>query len=218
MGAKGAWAKFPTRWILQRKLNLISWRAYKSDGTAALLVLIALAVKRNRDQVERVPEGDASMVKATYDEIQDLIGISRAKVAHGLDLLARLRIIERVEDKRSYYRIIGLNEPGRWAKLPQELMMDQPGRISAFDPFTLRSKSEFDALKLYLLMVAFRNTRTGFAHIGYEKISEYTGVGTRYLRKAKSHLISLGLIHVDLDYENAMEQSKPPLRYKVLGL
>lgn len=215
----GAWAKFPTRWILQqKKLNHIAWKAHKSDGTAALLVLIALTVKRNRDQKKGQPEGDVCMVKATYDEIQELIGISRSKVAHGLSLLVGLEIIERVEGNRSHYRIIGIDVPGAWGQLPQDWLMEQPGRISVFDPFNLRSKSEFDALKLYLLMVALRDYKTGFAHIGYGKMTEYTGVGTRYLRRAKSHLISLGLIYVDLDHENAMEKANPPLRYKILGL
>ncbi|MBU4233957.1 MAG: hypothetical protein L6277_15640 [Desulfobacterales bacterium] len=212
----GAWAKFPTKWILQQELNFIVWRKHKSDGIAALLVLIALAVKRNRDKMG-APEDDASIVKATYDEIQDLVAISRIKVSKGLALLVALEIIKRV-DNRSHYHIVGIDVPGEWAKLPQERLMQQPGRISVFGPFNLRSKSELDALKLYLLMVAFRSSKTGCAHIGYEKITKYTGVIARDLKKAKSHLISLGLIHVDLDLEKDRENARPPMRYKILGL
>ncbi len=213
-----AWAKFPTKWIIEKKLKQIAWKRHKSDGTAALLVLIALAVKRNRDQFKRGTEVNALIVKATYDDIQDLIGISRSKVSKGLDLLEGLNIIERVSNKRSHYSIIGLDVSGCWGKLPQGLLIQQTGRISAFEPFHLRSRSELDALKLYLLMVAFRNSVTGYAHIGYKKITEYTGVDKRHLKRAKSHLINLGLIHVDLDYENALEKANPPLRYNVLGL
>ncbi|MCX5890683.1 MAG: hypothetical protein NTY36_14745 [Deltaproteobacteria bacterium] len=209
-----AWAKFPTRWILQTKLNLITWKEHKSDGIAALLVLIALAVKRNRDQIKGPPEDDVSMVKATYDDIQELVAISRSKVANGLGLLLGLEIIERLKDNRSHYRIVGLDVGGAWGKLPQDWMMQKTERISVFEPFNLRSKSELDALKLYLLMVAFRDSKSGYAIIGYEKITGYTGVNARYIKKAKSHLISLELIHVDLDHDAI----NPPLRYTILGL
>lgn len=214
----GAWAKFPTRWILQQKgLNFIDWRKYRSNGIAALLVLIALAIKRNLDQKERRSGGDGSIVVATYDEIQELVYMSRSKVAKGLALLIELKIIERVEDNRSNYRLVGLDSAGGWAKLPQSQLI-QSGRISVFDAFHLRSASELHALKLYLLMVAIRDRRTGYAHIGYEKITEYTGVHASNLKRAKSHLISLRLISAEDDYEFAEVKAKPPLRYKILGL
>lgn len=215
----GAWAKFPTKWIRppENGLRSIVWRKHKGDSIAALLVLISLAVKRNRDKMERSEENTA-IVKATYDKIQDLVGISRSKIAKGLALLMELKIIEHVKNKtRSYYRIIGLDVAGSWAKLPQELLMQQPGHI--FEPFNLRSKSELDALKIYLLLLAFRNDMTGYTNIGYDKITKYTGVIARNIKKAKSHLISLGLIYVDSDKEDFMEEAKhPPMRYKILGL
>lgn len=213
-----AWAKFPTGWIIQQRgLRDIVWKRHKSDGTAALLVLTALSVKRNRDKKHKPHNGDGTIVVATYEDIQNLIALSRLKISNGLALLDKLEVIERLEN-RSHYRIVGLDVPGGWAKLPQELLMQQQERIFLFDSFYLRSKSELDALKIYCLMLAFRSNTTGYAHIGYEKIAEYTGVRPNDLRKAKSHLISLGLIHSDLDFENAMDRSNPPLRYKILGL
>ncbi|OGU18629.1 MAG: hypothetical protein A2X85_17475 [Geobacteraceae bacterium GWF2_54_21] len=212
-----AWAQFPTKWILQNKdLNQILWRQHKSNGIAALLVLIALVVKRNVDKIKGPSPDDASTVIATYNDIQKLVTISRSKVSKGLTLLTDLNIIERVEANRSNYRLHGVVAQGEWAMLPQEHLM-LSGRISAFDAFNLRSQSELDALKIYLLMVAFRNTKSGYAHIGFNKITEYTGVSTRNLKKAKSHLISLGLIHADSDTENVQVGAHPPLRYKILG-
>jgi len=213
-----AWAKFPTGWILQQKgLTFICWRKYKSDGTAALLVLIALAVKRNLDQKGHKRHSDTSIVTATYDEIQELLNISRSKVAKGLALLVQLKIINRVENHRSGYHLIGLGDLGGWAKLPQERLMGS-NRISVFEVFYLRSKSELYALKLYLLLMAVRDRKTGYAHIGYDRITEYSGIHGSNIKKAKSHLISLGLIYVEDDHEFAREKSEPPLRYKILGL
>lgn len=214
-----AWAKFPTRWIVQQKgLISIEWRKYKSNGIAALLVLIALAVKRNLDNKNRQAGDDASVVMATYDDIQELVSISRIKVSKGLALLLELKVIERVENNRSSYRMVDIKTNGAWAKLPQTRLMQAGGRISVFDSFYLRSNSELNALKVYLYMIAARNIQTGYAHISYEKITGYTGVHASKLKQAKSHLISLGLIHVEDDIEFSKEKTKPALRYKILGL
>jgi hypothetical protein len=137
-------------------------------------------------------------------------------VANGLALLADLKIISK-DKNRSHYRIISLDVPGSWGKLPQQWLMKQPGHI--FGSFSLRSKSELDALKIYLLLLAFRNDINNYAHIGYAKITEYTGVSAKNLKKAKSHLINLDLIHMEYDSDYAFEKaSRPPLRYKILGL
>lgn len=215
-----AWAKFPTKPIIEEKsLKYLIWKRHKSDGTAALLVLIALAVKRNLDGKKKQP-ASSSVVTATYDDIQALVAISRSKVSKGLALLAELKSIERLKDDRSSYRLVGLDTKGGWAQLPQNRLMQHTGspsdRICAFEPFYLRAKSELDALKVYLLMIAFRDWRTGYAHIGYGKIMDYTGIAQRDIKKAKSHLISLGLIYAEHDQEG--ETTKQSLRYKVIGL
>lgn len=213
----GAWAQFPTKWIMQNTLRELRWKTHKSNGTAALLVLMALIFKRNLDRKRKQPQDDISIVKATYEDIQRLVSLSRSKIASGLALLTTLEIIQSVGGYRSHFRLCGIDVQGGWAKLPQEHLL-QGGRMAIFEAFTLRSKSELDALKAYLLMAAFRSSKTGYAHIGYEKITDYTGVTAANLRKAKSHLISLGLIHSEFDNENALDKSKPPLRYKILGL
>lgn len=217
-----AWAKFPTTWIIQDKtLNALSWQKYKSDATVALLILMALVIKRNIDNMgistEERAKASPDVVGITYDQIQTLVCISRSKVSKGLALLMQLKIIERSIVNRSFYKISGLGEAGQWAKLPQRRLMSH-NRISAFETFTLRTKSELNALKLYLLMIAFRSSTSSYAHLGYSKLTEYAGVMANDIMKAKSHLINLGLISVDYDFDNAKDKSKPPLRYKLHGL
>lgn len=217
-----AWTKFPTSWIIQDKgLTSFSWQSYKSDATAALLILMALVIRRNMNNMgvstEERANLDTDIVEATYDQIQALVYISRSKISKGLGLLMKLKIIERSIVNRSFYKIFGLGLAGNWAKLPQRRLMTY-NRITAFEIFTLRTKSELNALKLYLLMVAFRSSKTSYAHLGYTKFTEYAGVNPNDIMKAKSHLINLGLISVDFDIENAKDKSNPPLRYKVHGL
>lgn len=216
-----AWAKFPTGWIIKQKgLSNLSWHLYKSDAIAALLVLMALSIKRNIDNIEtKDEEREAGLtgVKATYDEIQALIDISRIKVAKGLAVLKEKGIIWVVPNQRSEYQIKGLDIAGEWAALPQSRLMTHR-RIFAFESFTLRTKSELDALKLYLLMIAFRNHKSGFAHLAYGNFHEYAGVSANYVMKAKSHLINLGLITVQQDFDNAKDKTNPPMCYRINGL
>lgn len=217
-----AWAKFPTEWIIQKKLISFSWQKDKSDAIAALLVLIALSIKFNTSKIGLTPEqrsllSESEMVKATYDEILDMVDISRIKVANGLAILMQQNLIQRSPDNPSVYKIPGINEAGKWGKLPQSLLL-RDDRLVGFYTLTLRNKHELNALKLYLVMLAFRSSATSYASLGYPTLTEYTGVAGNDIKKAKSHLINMGLISVDTNIEFVKDNTKPSLRYKLIGL
>lgn len=215
-----AWAKFPTQWVLNSGLRQIQWGTYKGDGTAALIVLIALAILRNRRGLTTtggIPPNDPTVV-ATYDQLQAMTGISRAKLAAALKILLGSGIVERIGvTNPSVYRLPGVDIDGGWAKLPQS-HLEKSGVLTVLSHFTLRNPSEFEALKVYLLVVAFRNGRSGYAHIGYDKIVEHTGIQSNRVRRAKSFLIANDLIHAENDPEARPVQGRAPLRYKVIGL
>lgn len=214
-----AWAKFPTRWVHDKVLTRFVWGEHKSDATAALLLLIALAIQRNRRGMknDHTFTPDNEMAIATYNDLLDLIPMSRAKVAGGLALLIGLGVVMRDEQVVSMYRLPGIAEKGGWAQLPQSHLMERD-HIASFDGMTLRTQTELDALKVYMLMIAMRNAQSGYAHIGYPKIIDYTGVQGNRIKRAKSHLISLDLIYVESDPDAKREDGRPPLRYKVRGL
>lgn len=212
-----AWAKFPTRWIHNSGLKGFSWKRYKGDATAALLVLIALCIQRNLNgrSDATFPANDASAF-ATYDQLQSLTGISRAKLAAGLRLLIAYQVIKK-EPAQSMYSLPGVSLAGDWAKLPQAHLMTS-GSIDAFQHFTLRGQTELDALKLYMLLIAMRSSHSGFAHIGHDKLVEYTGVQANKVKRAKSFLIANDLIHVENDPNATNNKLRPPMRYSIRGL
>ena len=117
----------------------------------------------------------------------------------------------------SLYRLPGVGEDGGWAKLPQRQLLAN-GTLGVFHGFTLRNQTELDGLKLYLFLVAGRSQRSGYAHIGYAKLADHTGVQTNRLRRAKSLLIANDLIHAENDPDADSEHGRRPLRYKVIGL
>lgn len=52
-----AWAKIPTAWVIhESKLARFSWKQHGSDATAALILLIALAIRYNQSNTGKKVE------------------------------------------------------------------------------------------------------------------------------------------------------------------
>jgi len=78
--ANSSWMRLPSRWIDHHGLTQLAWHhgGGGSDNTAALMALTVIAHEnRQRTGIARV----------TYDRICNLTGLSRAKLANGLDIL-----------------------------------------------------------------------------------------------------------------------------------
>ena len=187
--ANSTWMRLPSRWIDDHGLTQLSWShaGGGSDNTAALMALTVIAHKI---------ESETGVARITYDRICDLTGLSRAKLANGLNIIKKIGVINSAsQEARSTYTLSHYNE-GAWGKFPVKSMYSS-GRIVAFDEFRLRRVVELDALKLLFLFVARRDQRTNLANIGYEKIEEYSGVKRVRIKSAISFLASLSLVYVE---------------------
>lgn len=204
------WTRLPSRWITSGTLAQLKWApgGEGSDNTAALMVLTAIA---------HVADDDSGIARATYDQLCNATGLSRAKLSKALDRLYALRIITTVPfDPRSTYRLVDYDPYEGWSKFPAKSMYSG-GRIGAFDHFGLRKPIELDALKLFFLFIARRDRKTNMANIGYEKIEENTGINRAKIKPAISFLASLSLVYVEqvpskinpLAYSNA---------YRIVGV
>jgi RIO-like serine/threonine protein kinase len=134
------------------------------------------------------------VAKITYDEIQEVLPISRSKVAAGLRILSSLEVIDADKDRQSTYRLRDFGGENTWAKLPCRGLYEAD-RIKALKDFKLRSKSELDAMKLYFLFASRRDTRLNETRLSHLKISEYSGIPKNRVLTAISLLTSLGLIY-----------------------
>lgn len=181
------WVRLPTNWIRLDGLKDFTWGENGSSNAASLMVLIAIA--QRSDQLtgkSRIP----------YDLLTAATGLSRTKVADGLDILEMRRLITRAVDGRSTYALMDFNPTGGWAKLPARRLY-QGERIKAFKDFTLRKVTELDALKAYLLFVAYRDRETNKAFLTYDQIQEKCGIPTNRIKAAQSLLVVNDLIVVD---------------------
>jgi hypothetical protein len=192
---KNDWVKMPSSWIIeQKKLKELKWEnKEKSDSIASLIIyIIFLHYYHLSDN-----KPDFSI---TYNKIKEISGLSKAKISGGIKKLQLINLLKVKKNKKSnVYEIEGINN-NNWAKMPfKKLYCKQFAKIEFFEHFKLRSKNELNALKLYLLIVSFRDIETNSTKITYDKICDYTGIFRNEISFSISFLINLRLINVDTE-------------------
>jgi hypothetical protein len=214
-----AWAKIPSKSIRDAKLKEFSWSSCKSDATAALILLIALSICSNRsNRLTEDGKPQDGYFGATYDVLGNWTWLSRIKISNGLQLLKKhgLILIRRV-GRKSEYQLSEIHQPGHWAQLPQTYLT-RDGAIRGFSKYKLRSKSELNALKLYLVILSYRDSRDNTASISYTRACEVTGMTRGEMSTALSHLIADELIVVSQKGSSDSGVGHPHNRYRVCGI
>ncbi|NVK41608.1 MAG: hypothetical protein HWE39_10240 [Oceanospirillaceae bacterium] len=204
------WASCPTGWIRSEGLSRFGGREH-GVACAALKLYVAILLFAQNDKKISSSRGTTAL---TYDQLQDLTGLSRAYVADGLRKLEKEELVFiRKEGRAQRYQVQRYAVPGEWVKLPKKRLLDQRilPRLSA------RRRSDLNALKQFLLLAAFRNGANGETKIGYDKITDYTGMQRVQISAANSVLLDLGLIVINRDHDFS-EKVNQPNRYKILGL
>lgn len=184
------WVRLPTKWINDYGLTDLSWQ-YGGAGADNIAALMALTV------IAHATDADTGLARVTYDHFSASTGLSRAKVSKGLDVLERIKVVEREPgEARSVYKLANYDTSGGWGKFPFKSMYSS-GTITAFKDFQLRRVAELDALKLFFLMVARRDRQTNLANIGYDKIIDYTKIKRVRIKTAISFLAARSLVYVE---------------------
>jgi hypothetical protein len=184
-----AWVRLPTDWIRQKSvLSEFVWgrKGEGANNVAALMSLIAVAHAAN---------DDTGVARMTYDDLSDVTSLSRAKLAKGLDVLRLLSLVEEGQE-RSHFKLGGYDKARGWGKLPARKMYSG-GRIEAFSHFKLRQRAELDALKMFLVFVAFRGEDINAANLSYDGIEKWAGVSTARIKSGLSILTTLEMVRVD---------------------
>ncbi len=202
-------------------LLMLQWRQHKGAATAALLILFALAIISNRAQRKNGLRQD-NTVAATYPEIQAMVPLSRKMVNHGLQLLVMLEAIDQHRVGRACtYTLRGIDQSGHWCALPQAHLHNRQAHLYRLQHFVdqIRRPSSLHAVKLYMLILAFRDRHTNFAAIGYDKIGMYTGLRRDDISTAVQLLVSMQLVRLLTDEEEERRQGdRHHNRYVVCGL
>lgn len=237
-----AWAKCPSAWARVKKedvvtgtltggvpqppgLSMITWRTHGTTGTAALMVLLALAIAANlaKKGLEKSEEVRAdNMILATYTELENLTGLSRIMISRALRLLEELQAISTVKvGNACAYTLRGLEKNGDWCSVPQGRLMDGTDYLKKLRGIreTIRRPASFFAMKLYILLMVFRDRRANVTRISYEVITQYTGLRREDISLGWQTLAALQLAYLADDHEAPRRTGDGTYnRYRIHGL
>lgn len=195
MNTLQTWTRLPSCWIETGGLKDFRWGNNEGANNLAALMLLTV-ICHHADQ-------STGIAKLTYTQLSDQANLSRAKVSAGLTVLEQRQIILREHGGQSSY---GLNyfQETPWAQFPAKGLYTN-GTVEAFSEFKLRLPVELHAMKLYFLFASRRDSKTNLAHLSYDKIEDYSGVGKNQIRSAISVLAANHLVHAERLPSNASE-------------
>lgn len=214
-------------------------RQHRITAIAVPVILMALAVRVNlanlgRELADRVDD----RVAVTYNELQDLTGFARATISKALMVLEGMgAIISHKEGRSRVYELVGIDEAGGYCQLPQSHILDrsktskkkkkvsEAGETEDADMYggkmirfldLPRKRISLHAMKLYVLLLVYRNRRFNTTAISYDGIEKQAGIRREDIPPALSLLIALELVRVSNDVDSREEDNSQ--RYKVIGL
>ncbi len=183
------WVPIPTRWIEDHGLKEFKWEDGGKGSSAAAALMCYMLIAHHTNNL--------GLARLTYGTITTVAGISRAKISAGLDILLEQDLVSKEADQ-SVFRLSKLNTTVRgWGMLPAKGLYTSFGRVAFFQRLHLRNRTELDALKLYLLFTARRDTDKNIINLSYDKICEYSGLSRRKIPDALTLLAVNGLIRTE---------------------
>lgn len=202
-------------------LSYLRWGVHKGSGTAAIMLLFALSILSNLGQIRHGRRTD-NWVVASYDELESMTLLSREMVAKGLKLLRELgAVTSRRVGNRCAYELVGIDTDGAWCALPQDHLMQGTETLRRLAGMreTIKRRTSLDAMKLYMLLLAFRVNTSNVARVGYDLIRQYTGLRREQISMAVQLLIGAGLCRLAADEELPLVKGqRRHNRYVLLGL
>jgi hypothetical protein len=202
-------------------LSHLRWRQHKGGATAAIMVLFALAIKSNLDQ-KKDGQRINNQVIATYEDLMALTNLSRGPIAKGLELLRELGAITTKKNGNGcIYTLEGIDVAGGYCELPQDHLLDGQNVMRRLKGLhiAIKNRSSLDAMKLYMLLLAFRERKFNVARVSYVAIRQYTGMRKEEISVAVQLLMGAHLIRLARDEEVPLKGGQHRHnRYVITGL
>lgn len=211
------WFRLPNAWIHAHRLKSFVGGSSLGQSMAALKILMAILLKAENKAAGLAgpTQGSAAL---TYDDLMELADLSRSMVAKGVKRLQEFGLVDVTSEGRggkNRYKFVDYSAAS-WSKIPYRQIagVGSPMRVDFLHDLSCRRSTDLNALKLYFLLCAHRSGANPYAMIGYNRITEASGIFNPRIRQAISILIEHGLIKVE--QEKAGKQNSPN-RYHILG-
>jgi predicted transcriptional regulator len=215
------WSRLPTKWINKHKLHKFQAGKQLGVSVSGMKILLAILLHAKNNKLIKIDhmQGCATL---SYDQISTLVDISRAMINKGITLLVRCEIIELTVGKgseKNIYKLLDYGEHDQWAKISNTRLFRSPNqtKISTLYDFSQRRTNDLNALKLYLLLCATVDRKKGYAEIGYENITNKSGIPKNKIRRAISILLEHDLIKITKVNASIRGQNAPN-QYHILGI
>ncbi|MCC6808068.1 MAG: hypothetical protein IT381_11640 [Deltaproteobacteria bacterium] len=188
--------KMPTDWVLQPAV-ITSFSG--SEAVTLLKTYYGLLILKG--QLEFHARRSCINFVASLDDVAEAgsigrsAGMSAAKVLADRGLVTR-DFITRPTDRKSMISCysLPLSPAGTgWGPFPWRQV--ESGRF--LRSIHQRTGVTLAALKLFLLLVALRENRSGYSRVTYPKITQRLGIERRHIRAALSLLMESELLHMD---------------------
>ena len=151
-----------------------------------------------------------------------MTGLSRLLISRSLRLLEELQAINTVRiGNACAYELIGVERNGGWCAAPHGHLLDGANYLRRLKGIreTLRRPASLYAMKLYILLLAFRDRRQNITRISYENIGAYTGMRREDISVAWQIIAALQLGYLADDTEIPLRSGeRSHNRYRVRGL
>ncbi|PHV28327.1 hypothetical protein CSQ93_08385 [Janthinobacterium sp. BJB426] len=189
------WRKMPVSWQKDPEFQQRIRAASQGTAIAALKIYLAICLKAEFHETDRLPAGSAQLSLTTLCELLDL---SRPMVVDGLKLLVEWNIVARIGGRPTILQIVGFDEPPYWVKLPKRPLYGSKSEnaIQALMQLPNRKRSSLHALQLYLYLASIRDKHTNMAKLSYDQGAVTLGVSRNHFSSAVSLLAAVGLLTV----------------------
>lgn len=182
---------------------------------------MGLSIKLN-DANRAASTGEAfnprtAVVAATWEDLQEFAPVARKTISRALSRLEEVGAVKRqLVGRANHYHLQGLEENGGWCQLPQSHLAFGGKPLGQLDGL-LPNRHGLAALKLFVLLLAFRDWKKNTTVISYTKINERSGVLRGDIRQALAALSTADLIR-QVDATHSVFEDGRYNVYQVRGL
>ena len=172
-----------------------------STGVASLKIFILLCLKSEVDD-----QGGYS-ASITYDQFTQLCSLSRRLISEGLRYLESTGVIETLGERKKRYILLNCKlydkkrvpapfhtSYGHWCKLPYKGLVDENGRITAFESMSNRNILELNSLKIFIYLLMIRSGGKVYSAVTLKTIKDKLRLSYQEIIFSIAFLNSVGLV------------------------
>jgi hypothetical protein len=181
------WRKMPVSWQKEPDFQKKIRAADQGSAIAALKIYIAICLKAEYYETERLPAGSAQL---SLTALCNMLDLSRPMVVAGINLLVKWGVVARIRARPTILQIVEFESASYWVKLPTRPMYGSKceDAIETLIHLPNRRRSTLHALQLYLYLASIRDKASNKASLSFDHGTKTLGISRNQFSAAVSLL------------------------------